>query len=47
MLIYNNRLYILEDIFIYKELLKRYYNNFLARYFGFNKIFELINRKYY
>ena len=47
MLIYNNRLYILDEVFVRKELLKYYHNDFLARYFKFNKIFELINKKYY
>ena len=44
---YNNVLYVLEKVFVYKKLLKRYYNNFLIKYFKFDKIIELINRKYY
>ena len=47
MLIYNNRLYIFEKAFIREKLLKRYYNDFLAKYFRFDKIFKLINKNYY
>ena len=47
MLICNNRLYNFKEAFIREELLKRYYNNFLAKYFKFDKILKLINKKYY
>ena len=47
MLIYNNRLYIFKEIFVREELLKRYYNDLLAKYFEFDKIFELINKFFY
>ena len=43
----NNKLYVFIKISVREKLLKRYYNNFLIKYFEINKTFELINKKYY
>ena len=40
-------MYVLEEALVREELLKRYYNNPLAGYFGVDKTFELISRKYF
>ena len=40
-------MYISNEASVRAELLKRYYNNPLAEYFEVEKIFELINRKYF
>ena len=40
-------LYVLEETSIREELLRRYYNDFLTRYFDIDKILKLITRKYY
>ena len=48
---YNNNIishheYITSLLF-FLDILKRYYNNFLTKYFEYNKILKLINYKYY
>ena len=42
---YNNKLYILE--ILQADLLKKTYNDFLARHFGIEKTLELFIHKYY
>lgn len=47
MIKYNEALYVSENIFIHKELLKHHHHNLLIKYFDVNKISELLNCKYY
>jgi len=44
---YNNNIYIFKEELVYKELLKRYYNNILTGYFNIKKIIKLFIRKYF
>jgi len=47
MIKYNESLYVLEDLSIREELLKRHHDDLLARHFDADKISELLNHKYY
>ena len=40
-------LYVLEETFVREELLRRYYDDLLTRYFDVDKTLKLITRKYY
>ncbi len=47
MIEYNELLYVSEDLSVREKLLKRHYNDLLARHFDADKINELLNCKYY
>ena len=44
---YNDKLYVSNKASVRQELLKRYHDNLLARYFGVAKTIELMSRKYF
>ena len=44
---FDDRLYILGDTALRKELISRYYNNSLTEHFDAAKTHELLTRKYY
>ncbi len=44
---YNESMYVSEDLSIRKKLLKRHYDDLLAKYFNADKISKLLNCKYY
>ena len=46
MLRLNRRIYILGEIAIRVEILRRYYNNLLAGYLNNKKIYKILKRKY-
>ena len=47
MLRYHDRLYVLKEASVRKELLRRHHDDPLAGHFDVDKTLELINRKYY
>ncbi len=47
MIEYNESLYVLEDLSVREELLKRHHDDLLAKHFDADKISELLNCKYY
>ena len=44
---YRNRFYIFKNPTLRKELINKYYNDFLANYFDVIKTHKLFARKYY
>ena len=44
---YNNRFFVLRDKILREELINKYYNNFLMKYFDVIKTYKLFIRKYY
>ena len=44
---YNKRLYVFKNAIVRKKLINKNYNNFLIDYFDFDKIVELLQKKYY
>ena len=44
---YNELLYVSENLSVREKLLKRHYDNLLARHFDADKISKLLNCKYY
>jgi hypothetical protein len=47
MIEYNKALYVSENIFVYKKLLKHHYDDFLMKHFDADKINKLLKCKYY
>ncbi len=47
MIEYNKSLYVLENLSVKEELLKRHHDDSLAKHFDADKISELLNCKYY
>ncbi len=47
MIEYNELLYVSENLSVREKLLKRHYDNLLARHFDADKISKLLNCKYY
>jgi hypothetical protein len=41
---YGLKVIILEDLILYKKIIKLYYNDFLARYYRVEKILEFFKR---
>ena len=44
---HNERLYVFENAAVRKKLINKNYDDFLIDHFDFDKIFELLQRKYY